>query len=1160
MKVLLACPGIYQGIGSAQRFYEHLIGANPSIDFYFAGERPPAGGVPNNAHYLPLADIHRRQLAECREERAGAVAAGDRLWRHADEFMPLLDFAASIPAMRFDILDIPDSLPFAVYLPAWLRECGVGFGKVALSLQGAASMRWHEAAEDGDGDGAALRQHEELLYRSSDIRYGMVRQYLADWQRIAGLPAQLIDTDAIFAPRDEPAVAAIEASAGEPPSLCFIGMPDKAGGSDLFFELSSRLPRDLFTDLKILCSPPVDGDRLTELRRIAHHRSLELIDEAVAPAELARRLRDERIVAVLPSRGDPFNFLAVEALLNGCPSVISIRSGAADALDAAYPGLAYVKLDPDNLFGCYDEIVALLTGYDAARAALRGRLAAADATSSGAGLGEIYAGDSEVDHAARVSVAERFSALAAQVAAVLVAPAEQSAAATGPSFLAPAGDADRAGTDFSQALGLIGLWRETRPLSEDAAWTAVDGAIDQVRLHAAGVNRVHLYRLLAQWERARGNDLLYAAYCLRVLRLGGRLPSDTLREATGILIGEGLVDAAAAAAMLQRDGEDEIAEWLDARQRALMAQPACGPDEFVEVNRPAAAKISVIVAVCNAGHQIERFAADLARLTEDERAICEFIVIDRASVDDSAGLIEDRLRQSGARPIGGLVLRCAERETLGQAWNRGIAVARGGYVTCLGVDQMLRPGSLAALATCLDHRGDVDWAQGNAVTVEVDRSGVYRRDVAASRRDVGGRYACHLDPDCIGHLGALYRKSLHDRAGYYDPSSRTAASGEFTNRAAPFMRVETVPRALGTHCDYPDDQTQAAGAIAEIEALGGWHLHRTVGGIRHAFAGAEAEDCVAQFRRALHFRRPDRAEPLSDVEYAWNMAEYLRRHRPETFAAIEHMLPRLVGLRVAFRRLDDLADPETNPGLKGVVAVSQSLQRAAAQIAAASVAHEHDPLNSRPGRDHRWRHDKTVWLTAARVPGTALGADGSEGALQIDLSRPIGGAGWYPPEGIDGHWHRWTGPDPEFILDLLLPHQRSYRGEVLLAPIRPEVAAGLSLTVNGTTIAHVEEWAGEALTLSFPVMRTLDRSGCGAYRVVFRHQAVFRPSDDGGSGELRRLGFAVSSIRFLPLPRKPVDEAPANATDRPSPLAEAIDAGAGDGDLAAPATPASPVD
>jgi hypothetical protein len=36
--------------------------------------------------------------------------------------------------------------------------------------------------------------------------------------------------------------------------------------------------------------------------------------------------------------------------------------------------------------------------------------------------------------------------------------------------------------------------------------------------------RANIYRLMAEWERSRGNDLLYATYWLRVMRLAGAAP------------------------------------------------------------------------------------------------------------------------------------------------------------------------------------------------------------------------------------------------------------------------------------------------------------------------------------------------------------------------------------------------------------------------------------------------------------------------------------------------------------------------------------------------------------------------------------------------------------------------------------------------------------
>src|SRR5207244_8196629 len=130
-------------------------------------------------------------------------------------------------------------------------------------------------------------------------------------------------------------------------------------------------------------------------------RSLDSIYEAVAHDEVGPRLRDGRIVAVVPSRPGGFGLAAVEALMQGCPTIVGAGCGACDFLDTAYPGLPYLKLDPGDAMASHEAIVTLLADYDAARRGLRAYLAQARRQEYGSDLHQIYATASTSDPAPR---------------------------------------------------------------------------------------------------------------------------------------------------------------------------------------------------------------------------------------------------------------------------------------------------------------------------------------------------------------------------------------------------------------------------------------------------------------------------------------------------------------------------------------------------------------------------------------------------------------------------------------------------------------------------------------------------------------------------------------------------------------------------------------
>jgi glycosyltransferase involved in cell wall biosynthesis len=643
--------------------------------------------------------------------------------------------------------------------------------------------------------------------------------------------------------------------------------------------------------------------------------------------------------------------------------------------------------------------------------------------------------------------------------------------------------------------------------------------------------------------------LLYATYWLRVMRLGGHVAEPTFDAVRAILETNGFPQIADVAGMLYRDDEAEIYRYLSQRRDRFMSPPDDDVAQSIEIDRPAAPKISVIVSVYNGAGKADTFVSGVERLTAAEKAITEFIFVDSASVDDTGSVLPERLRRAAARGIGSLYIRSHERETIQRAWNRGIAAARGEYLAFLGVDEMNRPDSLATMAAFLDRRHDIDWVQGSAVITEVNEAGSYVRDVMAYDRTFDSQHIHYLECCYISYVGALYRKSIHRRVGFYDDNFRAAGDTEFKNRALPFIRVATLPETFGTFLNYPEARTTQS-PTAELEDMAAWHLHRSAAGVRYALEARDPDDCAGQFRRALHYKKSYMDRICTDVEYAWNIAQYLRRHRPDAFTLIEHFVPNLLGLRIAYERFDDPVNPEFNPGAKGLEAIGGALEHVWFGIAQAYTVHKGLGLPAQydPRSDNRWHQHHLLWPSTTRrataeepaatdreLPAGAHQLAGDEqlpflaGAaaapaavtpFEIELFRPIGGSGWYDSEGSAGNWYRWTGPQPRFVLEVLLSQDHAYRCDMTMAPVRPHVADNLSITVNDAKVDHQEEWKGETLHLSFPIRDTLSQSTPDFCRIVFRHKAVYSPGQDGGA-DARRLGFAVRSILFSPLSAEP---------------------------------------
>jgi hypothetical protein len=291
----------------------------------------------------------------------------------------------------------------------------------------------------------------------------------------------------------------------------------------------------------------------------------------------------------------------------------------------------------------------------------------------------------------------------------------------------------------------------------------------------------------------------------------------------------------------------------------------------------------------------------------------------------------------------------------------------------------------------------------------------------------------------------------------------------------------------------------------------------------------------------------------TDIDYAWSVAQYLKHYRPEAFTKIEHFVANLLGLRLSYERLDNLANPEFCRAAKGLDVIGSTLEHVWFGIAQANAVHKLLGLPARYGatNDNRWHQHHLLWpSTTRRTPTSAVtasqdeenvgfaeaqaefeivgqlrgdalsipAAPAADAAFDIDLSKPIGGHGWYEPEHVGDSWYRWTGPEPRFDLEVLLSPGRSYFCDMVFAPVQARVFDGFSVTVNDVEIGYYpQELEDGAVHLRFAIPDAVAQSSADFCQIVFRHKSVYSPAEDG-SGDARRLGFAVRSISLSPLP------------------------------------------
>jgi hypothetical protein len=134
--------------------------------------------------------------------------------------------------------------------------------------------------------------------------------------------------------------------------------------------------------------------------------------------------------------------------------------------------------------------------------------------------------------------------------------------------------------------------------------------------------------------------------------------------------------------------------------------------------------------------------------------------------------------------------------TLYDAWNQGIAIASGEYLTNTNTDDRLYPGALQRMIDILDNEPDVGVVYPDVHRVaEIDGEPFGTYTWAEGDFDVLVK-GCFLGPM------PMWRKSLHDEHGMFDPEMHSSGDYDFWLRIAKAgVKMKRIPEPLGAYFD-----------------------------------------------------------------------------------------------------------------------------------------------------------------------------------------------------------------------------------------------------------------------------------------------------------------------------------------------------------------------
>jgi glycosyltransferase involved in cell wall biosynthesis len=235
-------------------------------------------------------------------------------------------------------------------------------------------------------------------------------------------------------------------------------------------------------------------------------------------------------------------------------------------------------------------------------------------------------------------------------------------------------------------------------------------------------------------------------------------------------------------------------------------------------------RISIITSIYKGGRFIRPFLEDITRQSLFGEK-CELLLLDAASPENEAEVIREYLE---IYPKNIVYRRLESDPGLYAVWNLGVEMASGEYLTNANLDDRKAPWSLKRHAQELFRHPEID-------LVYADMAQTHRaNETWESNSSQGKLYQDKVAPFSLEnlkrrnmpHANPMWRKSLHDRYGLFDPRYRSAGDWEMWLRAASrgsrFQKIEEVlglyyfnPAGISTDPGNDDWKKQEERSIRE---------------------------------------------------------------------------------------------------------------------------------------------------------------------------------------------------------------------------------------------------------------------------------------------------------------------------------------------------------
>jgi glycosyltransferase involved in cell wall biosynthesis len=208
--------------------------------------------------------------------------------------------------------------------------------------------------------------------------------------------------------------------------------------------------------------------------------------------------------------------------------------------------------------------------------------------------------------------------------------------------------------------------------------------------------------------------------------------------------------------------------------------------------------VSAVVSVFNSVRFIEGCLADLEAQTMADRI--EIIVVDSGSEEGEGAIV----RRWQARFSNIRYVRTDQRESVYAAWNRGIRLAQGKFITNANTDDRHRADAFERMSRVLDMRPDVVLVYADVVETVTENETLQRCTPTRIRRWYDWSRDALLTHGCFIGPQPMWRRSVHEEYGFFDERLASSGDFEFWLRISQTYAFHHIREPLGLYLARPD--------------------------------------------------------------------------------------------------------------------------------------------------------------------------------------------------------------------------------------------------------------------------------------------------------------------------------------------------------------------